>query len=190
MICQALGSEWQAPQRQQADCARSPLLPDPILPTGQHAGAHSYRVKAGHTGRRPAPHPPLAGPEAVCRLVRPRSTGRRPPQTRALWWVGFGSFGVGEYGVSGNHKRTRSQPQTHYRTHVYAHPPALPSPAVLLLQALEQWRAAHGGAVPASSADRAAFKKQVAAMRRSGPEGVPLDVSGGWAAACGVILFA
>ncbi|KIY97632.1 NEDD8-activating enzyme E1 regulatory subunit [Monoraphidium neglectum] len=47
--------------------------------------------------------------------------------------------------------------------------------AVLLLQALERWRAEHGGAAPGTFAERAAFKKQLAAMRRQGPEGVPMD---------------
>lgn len=46
---------------------------------------------------------------------------------------------------------------------------------VLLLQALQRWRRDHGGGAPGSSAERAAFKQSVAAMRRSGPEGVPLD---------------
>jgi hypothetical protein len=48
---------------------------------------------------------------------------------------------------------------------------------VLLLQALERWRAEHGGSPPSSSAERAAFKQRLAAARRAGPEGVPLDVS-------------
>ncbi|KAI8465712.1 MAG: hypothetical protein J3K34DRAFT_436030 [Monoraphidium minutum] len=47
--------------------------------------------------------------------------------------------------------------------------------AVLLLHALERWRAEHGGAAPGASTERAAFKKQLAAMRRTTDEGVPLD---------------
>lgn len=82
--------------------------------------------------------------------------------------------------------------------------------AVLLLRALEAWRAARrgagggsgagggassgvdgkggggagggeggdeDGAVPSTAAERAEFKRIVAGMRRTGPEGVPMDVS-------------
>lgn len=45
---------------------------------------------------------------------------------------------------------------------------------VLLLQAAERWRAAHGGTLPSTSADKAAFKASVAALRRT-VEGVPLQ---------------
>jgi len=38
---------------------------------------------------------------------------------------------------------------------------------VLLVKALSAWRAAHGGAVPASSAERRAFKESLRAMERS-----------------------
>ncbi|KAG2424108.1 hypothetical protein HXX76_014782 [Chlamydomonas incerta] len=44
---------------------------------------------------------------------------------------------------------------------------------VLLLQAAERWRGSHGGALPASGADKSAFKAAVGSMRRTA-DGVPL----------------
>ncbi|PNW87795.1 hypothetical protein CHLRE_01g002350v5 [Chlamydomonas reinhardtii] len=44
---------------------------------------------------------------------------------------------------------------------------------VLLLQAAARWRAGHGGGLPATSADKAAFKAAVGGMRRTA-DGVPL----------------
>jgi len=93
--------------------------------------------------------------------------------TNADWWLGVSTASPHCHMTTITHTTPDPNQQPN------ALPPKQNYTAVLLLQALERWRAERGGAPPGSSAERSAFKQQVAAMRRRGPEGVPLDVRWG-----------
>ena len=57
-------------------------------------------------------------------------------------------------------------------------PPCLPGAAVLLVQAAKQWQEAHGGQLPTTYPDRAAFKDILKSWQRH-IDGIPLEVCAG-----------